>query len=120
MTDFARFEGGLAAALRSDADASVGPFEAGSIADAAIAGTQSRAKRLPRGPRRPARRLGRGSGPTLPRAPALLRVGAGLAGSGILRLPSVVPPVPPSFALIATASPPATSPGPSDLSEPSA
>ena len=37
MNDFDQFERRLAAALRSDADESVGPFEAGSIARAAIA-----------------------------------------------------------------------------------
>src|SRR5262245_6743978 len=60
----------------------------------------------------PARRFGRGRGMTLLAAAALLLVGGALAaGSGILRLPSVVPPVPaPSFGQVATASPDATTP----------
>jgi hypothetical protein len=58
---------------------------------------------------------------TLLAAAAFLLVGGALAGSGVLRLPSVVPPSPaPSFGLAATASPDATSPGPSDLAGPSA
>ena len=61
----------------------------------------------------PARRFGRGRGMTLLAAASLLLVGGALAGSGLLRLPSVVPPVPaPSVVAIATASPEATSPGP--------
>jgi hypothetical protein len=62
-----------------------------------------------------ARRFGRGRGMTLLAAAALLVVGGTLAaGSGILRLPSVVPPVPsPSAVADATASPDATSPSPS-------
>jgi Galactose oxidase, central domain/Kelch motif len=122
MTDFDEFERRLAAAIRSDADASVGPFTPESIADAAIADTQSGAKRLPRDSTRPLRRFGRGRGITLLAAAAFLLVGGALAaGSGVLRLPSVVPPTPaPSFGLVATASPDATSPGPSDLAGPSA
>ena len=47
--------------------------------------------------------------------------GALAAGSGILRLPTVVPPVPePSVVAIATASPDATSPSPSESAAPSA
>src|SRR6186997_1113814 len=55
-------------------------------------------------------RRGRGRGMTLLAAAALLLVGGALAaGSGFLRLPSVVPPVPaPSVVAIATASPQAT------------
>src|SRR5215204_7766409 len=58
----------------------------------------------------PGRRFGRGRGMTLLAAAALLLVGGALAaGSGVLRLPSVVPPVPaPSFAVLATASPDGT------------
>ena len=54
-----------------------------------------------------ARRFGRGRGITLLAAAALLLVGGALAaGSGLLRPPSIVPPVPaPSFAVLATASP---------------
>ena len=53
------------------------------------------------------RRFGRGRGITLLAAAALLLVGGALAvGSGVLRRPSVVPPVPaPSFAALVTASP---------------
>ena len=60
------------------------------------------------------RRLGRGRGMTLLAAAALLLVGGALAaGSGLLRLPTVVPPVPsPSVVAVATASPDATSPTP--------
>ena len=59
----------------------------------------------------PARRLGRGRGITLLAAASLLLVGGALAaGSGFLRQPSVVPPVPaPSSAAVAIASPDATS-----------
>ena len=68
----------------------------------------------------PVRRLGRGRGMTLFAAAALV-VGGALAGSGLLRLPTVVPPVPaPSFAVVATTSPDATSPGPSEPAAPSA
>jgi hypothetical protein len=115
MNDFDQFERRLEAALRSDADESVGPFEAESIARAAIADTQSGARRLTRASTRPARRFGRGRGMTLLSAAALLLVGGALAvGSGAVRLPSIVPPVPaPSFAVLATASPDAmTTPTP--------
>jgi hypothetical protein len=119
MTDFDRFERRLADALVSDADASVGPFEAGSIARAAIAETGWQGTRLPRASRR-TRRFGRGRGMTLLAAALLLGGGALAAGSGILRLPSVVPPMPsPSFAAIATASPDAASPGPNESAAPS-
>jgi hypothetical protein len=69
-----------------------------------------------------ARRPGRGRGMTLLAAAALLIVGGALAaGSGLLRLPTVVPPVPePSVAVVATASPDATSPSPSEPAAPSA
>ena len=69
-----------------------------------------------------ARRSGRGRGITLLAAAALLLVGGALAaGSGLLRLPSVVPPVPePSVVAVATASPDATSPSPSESAAPSA
>ena len=69
-----------------------------------------------------ARRSGRGRSMTLLAAAALLLVGGALAaGSGLLRLPSVVPPVPePSVVAIATASPDATSPSPSESAAPSA
>jgi hypothetical protein len=67
-----------------------------------------------------ARRSGRGRGITLLAAAALLLVGGALAaGSGILRLPSVVPPVPaPSVVAVATTSPDATSPSPNMLASP--
>jgi Kelch motif protein len=69
-----------------------------------------------------ARRFGRGRGMTLLAAAALLLVGGAVAaGSGVLRLPSVVPPVPsPSVVAVATASPDATSPSPSESAAPSA
>ena len=69
-----------------------------------------------------ARRSARGRGITLLAAAALLLVGGALAaGSGLLRLPTVVPPVPePSLIAVATASPDATSPSPSDSAAPSA
>jgi hypothetical protein len=121
MTDFDQFEQRLAAALRSDADASVGPFEAGSVADAAIADTRAGARRLPRATTRSTRRYGRGRGMTLLAAAAVLLVGGAVAGSGILQQPMVVPPTPgPSFGLVATASTDATSPSPSDSARPSA
>src|SRR6188508_638363 len=70
----------------------------------------------------PVRRIGRGRGMTMLAAAALLLVGGALAaGSGLLRLPSVVPPVPePSVIAVATASPDATSPSPSESAAPSA
>ena len=69
----------------------------------------------------PVRRFGRGRGLTLFAVAALLLVGGALAaGSGFLRLPSVVPPVPaPSVGVVATASPDATSPSPSASAAPS-
>ena len=69
-----------------------------------------------------ARRLGRGRGITLLAAAALLLVGGALAaGSGFLRLPTVVPPVPsPSLVAIATASPEGSFPVPSEPPAPSA
>jgi hypothetical protein len=67
-----------------------------------------------------ARRSGRGRSITLLAAAALLLVGGALAaGSGVLRLPSIVPPVPaPSFGVVPTASRQATSPNASDLAGP--
>src|SRR6187397_671767 len=58
-----------------------------------------------------ARRFGRGRGMTLLAAAALLLVGGALAaGSGLLRLPTVVPPVPaPSLAAVVAPSPEAPS-----------
>ena len=96
MHDFDQFERRLAAAVRSDADKHIGPFEAGSVARTAIAGTERRARQFPR------RR-----GITLLAAAALLLAGGALAaGSGLLRLPTVVPPVPePSLVAVATSSP---------------
>ena len=72
-------------------------------------------------PSRTAGRSGR-RGVVLLAAAALLLVGGALAaGSGLLRLPSVVPPVPePSVIAVATASPDATFPGPSESAAPSA
>jgi hypothetical protein len=120
MTDFDEFERRLAAAIRSDADASVGPFTPESIARAAVVDTRPGAMRVRRSSR-PAGRFGRGRGMTLLAAAALLLGTGALVGSGILRLPSVVPPVPaPSFAVVTTASPeetttprPGASPSPS-------
>ena len=107
MTDFDQFERRLADAIRSDADMSVGPFNAESIAREAIAGAEPGATRLPRASSRPGGRFGRGRGVTLLAAAPLVLVGGALAaGSGLVRLPSIVPPVPvPSFAVVTTASP---------------
>ena len=68
-----------------------------------------------------ARRFGRGRGITLLAAAALLLVGGAFAaGSGILRLPTVIPPVPsPSVVAVATTSPDETSPSPSASASPS-
>jgi hypothetical protein len=109
MHDFDTFERHLASALRADADESVGPFEAETVARAAIDGTVRGVASLHRSTRR-AGRFGRGRGITLLAAAALLVVSGALAmGSGILRLPSVTPPAPaPSFALVTTPSPAAT------------
>jgi N-acetylneuraminic acid mutarotase len=68
------------------------------------------------------RRFRRGRGITLLAAAALLFVGGALAaGSGFLRLPTVVPPVPsPSVVAVATASPEESFPVPSESASPSA
>jgi hypothetical protein len=77
---------------------------------------------IPRTSPHGSRRFGRGRGLTLLAAAALLIVGGTLAaGSGLLRLPTVVPPVPdPSVIAVATASPDASSPSPSESAAPSA
>ena len=105
MTDFDEFERRLAAAIRSDADTNVGLFTPESIARAAVADHPAGATRAHRASR-PSGRFGRRRGMTLLAAAAILLVGGALVGSAILRLPSVVPPVPaPSFGVVATASP---------------
>ncbi len=119
MHDFDEFERRLAGALRDDADERVGPFEAESVARAAI---RSSERGLPRSSSRPAGRFGRGRDITLLAAAALLLVGGALAvGSGVVRLQSIVPPVPaPSIAMLATASADAmTTPSPSASPSPS-
>jgi hypothetical protein len=66
--------------------------------------------------RRSARRIGRGRGITLLAAALLLAGGALAAGSGLLRRPAVVPPVPdPSLVAVATASPDASPSPASDV-----
>jgi hypothetical protein len=72
--------------------------------------------------KRRARRSGRGRSFTLLAAAALLLMGGALAaGSGILRLPTVVPSVPePSVVAVASASPEALSPSPTVSAAPSA
>jgi Tol biopolymer transport system component len=77
---------------------------------------------------RPVRRFGRGRGVTLLAAAALLLVGGTVAaGSGLLRLPSLVPPEPvPTLAVALTPSPapsatsPASSPSPVATPQPAA
>jgi hypothetical protein len=120
MTDFDDFERRLAASIRSDADASVGPFTPESIARAAIADTGSGATRARRSSR-PAGRSGRGRGMTLLAAAAFLLVGGALVGSSLLRPPSIVPPDPaPSFAVVTTPLPDETAtPTPSAFVTPS-
>lgn len=121
MNDFDQFERRLAAAVRADADVSVGPFEAGAVAHAAIAGTQPRATRFRGASSRLAGRSGRGRGVALLAAAALLLIGGMMAAGSGLRLPSVVPPVPaPSFGVVVAASPDATSPSTSDSPDPTA
>jgi hypothetical protein len=118
MSDFDQFERRLADAIRSDADLSVAPFEPGTIARVAIASTQGRAVPSPRASSRPARRFGRGRGFTLLAAAALLLVGGAAVGSGLLRLPSLVPPEPvPSLAVVPT---PSANASPSEFASPSA
>jgi hypothetical protein len=118
MSDFDQFERRLADAIRSDADLSVAPFEPGTIARVAIASTQGRAVPSPRASSRPARRFGRGRGFTLLAAAALLVVGGAAVGSGLLRLPSLVPPEPvPSLAVVPT---PSANASPSEFASPSA
>jgi hypothetical protein len=75
-----------------------------------------------RAPMGGARRLGRSRGITLLAAAALFLVGGALAaGSGILRLPTVVPPEPaPSVVAVASASPDVTSPSPTPTVNPDA
>ena len=83
MNDFDQFERRLGAALRSDADESVGPFEARVDRPCRDRRHPRRAMRLPRASSRPAGRFGRGRGITLLAAAALLLVGGALAaGSG--------------------------------------
>ena len=62
MHDFDQFERRFAAAVRSDADKNLGPFEAGSVARAAIAGTErgARAGAHPKVSRRPRHHAPRG------------------------------------------------------------
>jgi hypothetical protein len=109
MTDFDEFEQRLAAAIRSDADASVGPSDTERIARAAVAETGTRATRAGRRSSRPIGRLGRGRGVTLLAAAALVLVGGALLGSGALRRPSITPPTPaPTSAALVTASPDGT------------
>jgi hypothetical protein len=123
MTDFDAFERRLAAAIRADADVSVGEFTAESVAQAAIAGDGLGAARIPRAMSRHGGRFGRGRGVTLLAAAALVLIGGALAvGSGIVRLPAIVPPAPvPSIALDAAASPEAaTTPTPSAVASPTA
>ena len=106
MTDFDAFERRLAAAIRSDADASIGPFTPESIASDAIAGTGLDAGRVPRAMWRRSGRFSRGRGVTLLAAAALVLIGGAFAvGSGIARLPAVPPVTGPSFAAISSASP---------------
>ena len=122
MTDFDQFERRLAAAIRSDADISVGPFTPESIAREAIADTGPGATRSPRTSSRRRGGFGRGRGITLLAAAALVVVGGAFAvGSGIVRLPAIVPPVAvPSLAVDATASPEVTTaPTPSAPASPS-
>ena len=118
MDDFDQFERRLAAALRSDADLSVGPFEAGSIARAAIAGTQPGATRLPRASSRPPDgSAGAAASPFSRPQPCCSSVGrwrrapasCGCRPSSRLCLPIV--------SVVATASPDATSPSPSDSAD---
>ena len=106
MHEFDQFERRLAAALRTDADRSIAPFEPQPIARAAIAASRRRS-----GPMQG--RSGRGL--TLLAAAALLLVGGALAaGSGLVRLPSVVPPVPaPSLAAVAVEETPSPAVSPS-------
>ena len=78
---------------------------------------------IPRPSSRPARRFGRRRGVTLLAAAAVLLVGGAVAaGSGLLRLPSLVPPEPvPSLAVVPTLSPaPSETPSPTETSRPGA
>ena len=115
MNPNAQFERDLEQWLQTEAPASAPPGFHASVMD------RARTLRQRPGWTRtfPARRFGRGRGMTLLAAAALLGGGALAAGSGILRLPSVVPPVPePSVIAVATASPDATSPSPSESASP--
>jgi hypothetical protein len=75
---------------------------------------------IPRTATRRGRQFGRGRGLTLLAAAALLLAGGAVAaGSGLVRLPSLVPPEPePSLAAVATSSPPSESPAPTALTSP--
>ncbi len=117
MNPNAQFERDLAQWLQAEAPASAPAGFHASVMD--------RARTLRQRPgwttTLPVRRFGRGRDMTLLAAAALLLVGGALAGSGLLRLPTVVPPVPaPSVVAVATASPDATSPTPSQSAAPSA
>lgn len=118
MNPNAQFERDLEQWLRTEAPASAPAGFHASVMD------RARTLRQRPGWATPLRlpRLGRGRGMTLLAAAALLGGGALAAGSGMLRLPSVVPPVPsPSVLAVTPASPDATStPTPSPSPSPSA
>ena len=119
MHDFDEFERRLAAAIRPDADASAGPFTP-DRSPAPRSPTPARATRVRRSSR-PAGRFGRGSGMTLLAAAALLLVGGAWRGAPASAAADRRPAVPePSVVAVATASPEATSPTPSESAAPSA
>ena len=74
---------------------------------------------IPRTDLQRARWFGRGRGLTLLAAAALLLVGGAMAGSGLVRLPSVTPPAPaPSVAVVQPPSPASETPSPATSSSP--
>jgi hypothetical protein len=118
MPDLDPFERRLAAALRADADMHIGQSEVGTVAGAAIAGTGRRDLRVAHPSSRPAGRSGWSRGIVLlAAATVLLGGGVLVAGSGVLRRATMVPPVQdPAFATVTS---PSRSPGSSPSAAPS-
>src|SRR5687767_14985783 len=118
MNPNTQFERDLEQWLQSEAPASAPAGFHASVMDRARTLRQRPGWATPLG----VRRSGGGGGMSLLAAAALVLVGGVLAvGSGLLRIPSVIPPVPePSVVAVATTTPDATFPSPSVSAAPSA